>query len=40
LFYGLAGKTAQEVFKLQEQAVEKKLNNYYRQIGREDAAGK
>jgi hypothetical protein len=37
MLYKLAGTTAEEVFKKQEQVIQKKLEDYYRSIGREDA---
>jgi HEAT repeat protein len=37
MLYKLAGTTAEEVFKKQEEGIDIKINEYYRSIGREDA---
>ena len=37
MLYKFAGTTAEEAFKKQEQAVDEKIQDYYRSIGREDA---
>jgi hypothetical protein len=40
MLYKLAGTTAKEVFKKQEDGIDKKISDYYKDIGREDAAVK
>lgn len=40
MLYKMAGTTAEEVFKKQEQGIDKKINDYYKKIGREDAVKK